>query len=256
MLGCVQRVFFSGTNAATARVLVAEGCEVVIPRDQKCCGALMTHAGREAEAVVAARALIDTFERERVDCIVINAAGCGSNVKQYGELLRDDPAYAERARRFAAKCKDVTELLAELGPLASRHPLPIRVAVQDACHLQHAQAIRTAPRQLLSAIPGLEVVEIAEAALCCGSAGIFNLVEPAPANELGERKARHILATGADVVASGNPGCLLHLRASMRRLGRELPLVHTIELIDASIRGVMPTLQPRKESDEISARAA
>ena len=151
------------------------------------------------------------------------------------------------------ECKDVSELLAELCPLAPRQALPLRVAVQDSCHLQHAQGIRNAPRQLLSAIPELEVVEVAEAALCCGSAGIYNLVEPTPANELGDRKARQILDTGADVFVSGNPGCLLHLQASMRRLGREVPALHTIELIDASIRGVMPIRQPRKALEDKAA---
>jgi glycolate oxidase iron-sulfur subunit len=238
MLGCVQRVFFDRVNAATARVLAAEGCEVLIPRDQGCCGALMTHAGREDHALVAARRLIDVFERERVDCVVINAAGCGSNVKDYAYLLRDDPKYAERARAFTARCKDVSEVLVELGSRAPRHPLPMRVAMQDSCHLQHAQGIRSAPRQLLAAIPELELLEIGEAALCCGSAGIYNLVQPAAANELGDRKVRNVLATGADAVASGNPGCLLHMKAAMRRLGNVIPSFHTIELLDASIRGI------------------
>ena len=237
MLGCVQRLFFDHVNAATARVLAAEGCEVLIPPDQQCCGALMTHAGREEQAQASARHMIEVFEREDVDFIVINAAGCGSNVKEYGWLLRDDPAYAERARHFAAKCRDISELLAEIGPLAPRHPLPVRVAVQDSCHLQHAQGICTAPRQLLSAIPGVELMEIAEAALCCGSAGIYNLVQPEAAEELGRRKVEKVLATGAEVVVSRNPGCLLQMKASMRQMGRGILALHTIELIDASIRG-------------------
>jgi glycolate oxidase iron-sulfur subunit len=240
MLGCVQRVFFDEVNQATARVLAAEGCEVIIPGDQSCCGALMTHAGREPEAIKAARRLIDSFERAKVDAVVINAAGCGSNVKEYGRLLEDDPEYAQRAKAFAAKCKDISEILAELGPRAVRHPLPLRVAYQDSCHLQHAQGIRTQPRKLLATIPELQLLEVAEPAICCGSAGIYNMVEPEPAGQLGERKARHVLATGADVVASGNPGCLLQMKASMRQMGRNLPTFHTIELLDASIRGVMP----------------
>jgi glycolate oxidase iron-sulfur subunit len=240
MLGCVQRVFFDEVNAATARVLAAEGCEVLIPRDQGCCGALMTHAGREDQALASARRFIDVFERERVDCVVINAAGCGSNVKDYAYLLRDDPTYADRARAFTAKCKDISEVLVELGSRAPHHPLPMRVAMQDSCHLQHAQGIRSAPRQLLAAIPELELLEIGEAALCCGSAGIYNLVQPAAANELGDRKVRNVLATGADAVASGNPGCLLHMKAAMQRLGNVIPSFHTIELLDASIRGIVP----------------
>jgi glycolate oxidase iron-sulfur subunit len=256
LLGCVQRLFFHQTNAATARVLAAEGCEVIIPRPQGCCGALMAHAGREVEAVAAARALIDTFEREAVDVLVINAAGCGSHAKLYGHLLRDDPEYAERARAFAAKCKDVSELLAGLGPRAPRHAIPMRVALQDSCHLLHAQGVRDAPRELLAGIPALEVVEIAESGLCCGSAGIYNLVEPGTANELGERKLRNIFAAGAEALASGNPGCLLHLQVAMRRLGEVLPAFHTIELLDASIRGIRPQMRPAESIKAAPAEAA
>ena len=256
LLGCVQRLFFDQTNAATARVLAAEGCEVIIPRPQGCCGALMAHAGREVEAVAAARALIDTFEREAVDVLVINAAGCGSHAKLYGHLLRDDPEYAERARAFAAKCKDVSELLAGLGPRAPRHAIPMRVALQDSCHLLHAQGVRDAPRELLAGIPALEVVEIAESGLCCGSAGIYNLVEPGTANELGERKLRNIFAAGAEALASGNPGCLLHLQVAMRRLGEVLPAFHTIELLDASIRGIRPQMRPAESIKAAPAEAA
>jgi glycolate oxidase iron-sulfur subunit len=247
MLGCVQGVFFDHVNAATARVLAAEGCEVLIPRAQGCCGALMTHAGREDQALAAARRFLDVFEREPVDRIVINAAGCGSNIKDYAHLLRDDPAYAGRAQVMVSKCKDITEVLAELTPRAPRHPLPLRVALQDSCHLCHAQGVTAAPRQVLESIPQLELVEIPEAALCCGSAGIYNLVEPVPANELGERKARNVLANGAEAMASGNPGCLLHIRASMRRLGHAIPLYHTIELVDASIRGVLPQVRGTRQ---------
>jgi glycolate oxidase iron-sulfur subunit len=156
--------------------------------------------------------------------------------------LRDDPRYARRAQAFAAKCKDVTEILAELGPRAPRHPLALRVAYQDSCHLQHAQGIRNAPRQLLTAIPELQLLEIPEAAICCGSAGIYNLVQPGAADELGDRKVRHVLASGADAVVSGNPGCLLQMMRSMKKLGRSLPTFHTIQLLDASIRGVQPVI--------------
>jgi glycolate oxidase iron-sulfur subunit len=241
MLGCVQRVFFEDVNAATARVLAAEGCEVIVPPGQPCCGALMTHAGRERESLDSARRLIDCFEAAGVDALVINAAGCGSNVKDYARLLADDPRYASRAQALSAKCKDITELLAELGPRAPRHPLRLRVAYHDSCHLQHAQGIRQQPRQVLAGIPNLEVLEIAESAICCGSAGIYNLVEPKTAEELGQRKVRNVLATGADAVASGNPGCSLQMMGSMRRLGRSIPVLHTIQLLDASIRGVLPT---------------
>jgi glycolate oxidase iron-sulfur subunit len=256
MLGCVQRVFFDDVNAATARVLAAEGCEVIIPRDQDCFGALMTHAGREAQAIKAARRFIDTFERANVEAVVINAAGCGSNVKEYGRLLEDDPQYAQRAKAFAAKCKDITEILAELGPLAPRYPLRMKVAYQDACHLQHAQAIRTQPRELLASIPELQLLEIPESAICCGSAGIYNLVEPKPAAELGERKVRNILATGADVVVSANPGCLLQMKTTMRSLGQGLPAMHIIELLDAAIRGVQPIVVPAPPREIPARRAA
>jgi glycolate oxidase iron-sulfur subunit len=241
VLGCVQRVFFGDVNAATARVLAAEGCEVVIPQEQGCCGALMVHAGQEADALAFARRTIDAFERADVETIVINAAGCGSTLKEYGHLLRDDPQYAERARRFAEKCKDISEILAELPPRAERHPVALKVAYHDACHLQHAQRIRSEPRQVLRNIPGLEIVEIPESAICCGSAGIYNLVEPGPAQDLGDRKVSNILSTGAEAIVSSNPGCLLQILSGLERAGKPLPALHMVELVDASIRGVALT---------------
>jgi glycolate oxidase iron-sulfur subunit len=224
-------------NAATARVLAAEGCEVAAPPEQGCCGALSLHAGRESEASRYARRTIAVFEAAGVDTVVVNAAGCGSSMKEYGHLLRDDPKWAERAARFSAKVRDATEFLAELGPRAERQPLPVAVAYHDACHLAHAQGIRQPPRELLGAIPGLELREISEAEICCGSAGVYNLFEPEPAAELGERKARNLLATGADLLATANPGCLLQLRASLARLGERLPMAHVMEVVDAAIRG-------------------
>ncbi len=237
LLGCVQREFFSHVNAATVRVLSAEGCEVVAPQAQSCCGALLVHAGEEATAIDLAKKTIDAFEQADVDTIVTNAAGCGSNVKEYGHLLRDDSAYAERARQFSAKCKDISEVLAELEPRSARHPLKLRVAFHDSCHLQHAQGVRLQPRELLSVIPSLELAEIPEAPICCGSAGIFNLVQPDTARELGDRKAQHIAALHADVVVTGNPGCILQLQSALARQNRKMPVLHTIELLDASIRG-------------------
>lgn len=239
LLGCVQRVFFSGVNAATARVLAAEGCEVVIPRGQGCCGALLMHSGLESEAEALARRFVDAFEPvlAGVDAIVINAAGCGSALKEYGRLLRDDPAYAPRARALAAKCRDVSEVLAGLEPRATRRPVRMRVACHDACHLQHAQGVSDPPRRVLASVPGLEVVDVPEGGLCCGSAGVYNLVEPEAADELGRRKARNVLSTGAEAVVSSNPGCLLQLGGALRREGRPLPTMHLVELLDASIRG-------------------
>lgn len=237
--GCVQQVFFPQVNAATTRVLAAEGCEVIVPREQACCGALMLHSGLEDDAARLAKKMIAVFEEADVDAVIINAAGCGSTMKEYGDLLRDDPAWAGRAAAFAAKCKDVSEFLCELEPQATRHALNLRVAYHDACHLQHAQGIREQPRHLLRGIPEMEVAEIPEASLCCGSAGIFNLLQPDTANQLGDRKVENLLTAKADVVASSNPGCLLQLMQGLRRRGlKTMPAFHLVELLDASIRGI------------------
>jgi len=237
--GCVQQVFFQHVNQATARVLAAEGCEVIIPQQQECCGALMLHSGLDEQASALARKMIATFEAANVDTIVINAAGCGSSMKDYGHLLRDDPAWASRAAAFSSKCKDISEILCELPPLAPRHPLPMRAAYHDACHLRHAQAIYAEPRRLLAGIPGLEVAEVDEATLCCGSAGVYNLINPEPANQLGDRKVENLLATKAEAVISANPGCLLQLMSGLRRRGlAAMPTYHMVELLDASIRNV------------------
>nr|BFF17575.1 heterodisulfide reductase-related iron-sulfur binding cluster [Promicromonospora thailandica] len=190
LLGCVQRELFPGVNAATARVLAAEGCDVVVPPEQGCCGALSVHAGREAEGLEYARALIDAFSDAGVERIVANSAGCGSTMKEYADLLADDPAYAGRAARFAERTRDVSEVLAELGPVATRHALPLTVAYHDACHLRHAQGVRAQPRAVLTTIPGLVVKEIADGDMCCGSAGVYNLTNPGPARELGTARRR------------------------------------------------------------------
>jgi glycolate oxidase iron-sulfur subunit len=238
LTGCVQSAFFPDVNAATARILAAEGCEVVIPRTQGCCGALSVHNGREAEAQKFARALIDTFEDARLDYFVVNAAGCGSSLKEYDKLLADDPAYAERAAAFCAKVRDLSEILVELGSVAPRHPLPVTVAYHDACHLGHAQGVRAQPRELLRGIPELQVREIADAEICCGSAGVWNILNPEPAQQLGDRKARDVLATGAQLLVTANPGCLMQVAASVRRLGSTIGLAHTAQVLDASIRGL------------------
>jgi glycolate oxidase iron-sulfur subunit len=241
LTGCVQGAFFPGVNAATARVLQAEGCDVVVPARQGCCGALSVHNGREDEGQAFARRLVDTFEAAGVERVVVNAAGCGSTMKEYAELLADDPAYADRARAFAGQVRDVSEVLEELGPVAVRHPLEVTVAYHDACHLAHAQGIRAQPRRLLRGIPGLELREIAEPELCCGSAGIYNIINPEPARELGDRKAANIVATGAEVLVTANPGCLMQVTSAIDRLappGRRMGLAHTVEVLDASIRGL------------------
>jgi glycolate oxidase iron-sulfur subunit len=240
LLGCVQREFFPGVNAATARVLSAEGFDVVAPASQGCCGALSAHNGREAEAQKFARALIDTFEAAGVERVVVNSAGCGSSMKEYAGLLADDPRYAERARAFADRVQDVSEILAEAGPVAPRHPLPVTVAYHDACHLAHAQGVRAQPRELLRGIPGLELVEVPEGDLCCGSAGIYNLLNPVAARELGDRKAANVRRTGAQLLVTANPGCLMQVAASLERNGEQMALAHTVEVLDASIRGLAP----------------
>jgi len=240
LTGCVQSAFFPDVNAATVRVLAAEGCEVITPKAQGCCGALSEHLGREEEGLRFARELIDVFAAAEVTHVVVNAAGCGSQMKDYAHLLRDDPAYAERAEEFTAKVRDVSEVLVELGTVAPRHPLEVSAAYHDACHLAHAQGIRSQPRQLLGEIPGLEVREIADAALCCGSAGVYNILNPAPADELGDRKAANVLATGAQLLVTANPGCLMQIATAAERAGHPIGMAHTVQVLDASIRG-LPT---------------
>ena len=230
LTGCVQRAVFSDVNAATARVLGADGYEVIAP-PQGCCGALSIHAGRAEEGKAFARKLIASFEN--VDVIVVNSSGCGSHLKELGWLLGD-----ERAADFAAKVRDIGEFLAEIRPQARRHPLALKVALQDSCHLRHAQGLPLASLGSLGRIPALEVVEPVEQDICCGSAGIYNVVQPEAARELGDRKAAHILATGAQAYASANPGCLVQLSQALRRRRRPLPALHPIELVDASIRNV------------------
>jgi glycolate oxidase iron-sulfur subunit len=237
LTGCVQSAFFPGVNSATARVLRAEGCDVVVPPAQGCCGALSVHNGREAEAQGFARRLVDSFEDRGVEWIVVNAAGCGSTMKEYAELLADDPAYADRARAFADRVRDVSEILDELGPVAPRHPLEMTIAYHDACHLAHAQGVRAEPRRLLEAIPGLELREIAEGEICCGSAGIYNVLNPEPARELGDRKAANIVATGAQLLVTANPGCLMQVASAIDRSGHPMGMAHTVEVLDASITG-------------------
>jgi glycolate oxidase iron-sulfur subunit len=239
LTGCVQQVFFSHVNAATARVLSAEGFEVITPASQPCCGALMVHSGLDDQAAAMARNLIALFEAANVDTIVINAAGCGSTMKEYGHLLRDDPEWAGRAQAFSEKCKDISEILSSVMSITPRHPLPMRIAYHDACHLRHAQGVYQQPRKLLSGIPQLEVAEIAESSLCCGSAGVYNLLQPEPAQQLADRKVDHLLETHSQAAVSANPGCLLQLMSGLRRRGEAtLPTFHMVELIDASIRGL------------------
>lgn len=238
LTGCVQRLVFPQVNRATVNVLAAEGCSVTAPAAQGCCGALPLHAGAIEQARALARHNIAVLEKAGVDAVVVNAAGCGSCMKEYGELFADDPTWAERARAFSARVRDVSELLVELGDnRAPRHPIKARVAYHDACHLAHAQGIRLQPREVLATIPGLEVLTPAESEICCGSAGIYNLVEPEAAADLGARKAKHIAALQPDLIATANPGCMLQIAAAGRRLGFNWKVVHPVELLDAAIRG-------------------
>jgi len=238
LTGCVQSVFFPRVNAATARVLAAEGCEVLIPRSQGCCGALSSHSGRAAEAVRFAQRTIETFESAGVDAIVVNSAGCGSAMKEYERLLADEPSWAGRAAALSAKVRDLAEFLDALGPAAERHPVPARAAYHDACHLGHAQRITAAPRALLRGIPGLELAELRDAGTCCGSAGVYNLLQPEAARELGSRKADAVVASGTELLISANPGCTLQISAELTARGVTLRTAHTAEVLDASINRV------------------
>jgi glycolate oxidase iron-sulfur subunit len=229
MQGCVQRVFFGDVNAATVRVLAAEGFEVHSPRQPRCCGALQFHSGVEKPARELAEATVEAYEG--YDVVLTNVAGCGSAMKDYGHLFEDDP----RMTAFSAKVRDVHEFLAEAGVRAPRNPLPMKLAYHDACHLGHAQGVRSQPRELLTGIPELELVEPAEWELCCGSAGIYNVTHPQAAAELGERKARNLEATGAEAIAAANPGCSMQIAAYLDR-----PIYHPMTLIDHSIRGSRP----------------
>ena len=257
LTGCVQQVFFPGVNEATVRVLAAEGCDVVIPRHQGCCGALSLHSGRAAEAARFARQTITEFEDAGVDVVVVNSAGCGSAMKEYTHLFPgpadpdtadpDAADWARRAERFTRGVRDLSEFLAELaadgGPRAVRHPLPVTAVYHEACHLGHAQGIRRQPRELLGGIPGLAIVEPADPGTCCGSAGVYNLLQPEAAGELGARKAASVLATGAPLVISANPGCSLQISAAMAAAGTGTPpaMAHIAEVLDASLRGAPVT---------------
>ncbi len=236
LAGCVQSVFFSQTNAATARILAAEGFDVVVPRRPVCCGALSWHAGRQKEAARLAKRTVAAFKSAGVELVVVNAAGCGSAMKEYSRLLSDDPRCSGDAAWLSAQTRDLSELLASVEPRAERHPVPMKVAYHDACHLAHAQGITAPPRALLQAVPGLQLCEIRDE-FCCGSAGIYNLVQPAAAQELGDRKAAAVIASGAEVVVTTNPGCLMQMRSALQRAGSKIGTAHLAEILDRSITG-------------------
>ncbi|MGH2514218.1 MAG: (Fe-S)-binding protein, partial [Ktedonobacterales bacterium] len=239
--GCVMSTVFAETDRATIRVLAANGYEVIVPEGQGCCGALAVHAGEMARARTVARQNIAAFEDGGAEYVIANAAGCGAELKEYGRLFADDAAWAARARAFAGRTRDITELLGALlarGELNTRFArLPLRVTYQEPCHLAHAQRISRQPRALLEAIPGVALVEMEEPALCCGSAGIYNITRPEMANRLGDRKARHVAASGAAAVVTANPGCALQLRAALGRAGARTRVYHIVDVLDAAYRG-------------------
>lgn len=235
--GCVMSAVFPDVNRATGRVLAHNGYATDVPVEQGCCGAIYSHTGMLDQARELARKNIDAFERAGQGTIVVNAAGCGSALKEYDHLLKDDPAYAVRARAFVARVKDVNELL-DLQPLVPpTEPVHARVTLQEPCHLVHAQRISAQPRSLLAQVPGLELVEMHESSLCCGSAGIYNITRPQMADALGDRKAKNAIATGADTVVTSNPGCHMQLRTSLIRNGSEQEVEHIVTILDEAYGG-------------------
>ncbi len=234
--GCVMHVAFAHVDEATVRVLQRNGCSVVAPAAQGCCGAIAVHAGEMRFGCELAKRNIAAFESSGADYYIINAAGCGSTLKEYGHLLRNEPQWAERAARFSAAVRDVLEFLDEIGIVGDLGVVERTVTYQDACHLAHAQRITAAPRRLLSRIPGLRLVEMNESSLCCGSAGIYNVTQPEMANRLGTRKAENVAATQADAVATANPGCALQMTAHLRKRKSPMRVQHVIELLDESYR--------------------
>src|SRR5262245_16688008 len=230
--GCVQDAVFRPHNEATIRCLARQGVEVRVPRAQGCCGALHAHAGEPEAARALARATIAAFESPELEAVVVNVAGCGAHMKAYGHLLRHDPVWAARAAAFARKVVDVTEYLARAPLAAPLGSLPFRATYHDPCHLAHGQQIRGEPRALLRAVPGLELIELAESEMCCGSAGIYNLTEPEMARRLLDRKMAHVEATRAEAVVTANPGCILQLAAGLRARGRGVEVLHVVEVLD------------------------
>ena len=249
--GCIMDQVFRDINEATIRVLAANGCEVITPVQQQCCGALHVHAGEADEGRKLAKHNIDVFEAYNCDAIIINSAGCGSNLKEYGHLLRDDPAYAQRASAFSAKVKDISEFLTGIDWNRDLGEVSRVVAYHDACHLAHGQKIKQQPRQLLKAIPGVKLVDLKEADWCCGSAGIYNITNQEMASQLLERKMKNVAATGASVIATGNPGCMMQIALGAHERGMELEVVHPVQLLDEAYRAGglynMPTSNDRAE---------
>ena len=236
MAGCIANIAFARLNEATVRVLQRNGCEVVVPEEQGCCGALHLHSGLREEARKLARRNIAAVLDGGFDAIITNAAGCGSTLKEYAELLEDDPQYAARAREFSSKMRDVTEFLAGIELNSRMGPLNATVTYQDSCHLAHGQRVRTAPRKLLAAVPGLTVREMAGSDICCGSAGIYNVVQSEMSARILERKMESVKATGAGIIATANPGCILQLQAGVRSHGSGQRVMHVVEVLDLAYK--------------------
>ncbi len=237
LAGCIMPAVFGATNEATVTVLRHNGCDVLVPKDQNCCGALLLHNGDKRTALDLARKNIEVFSRLEIDALIINAAGCGAMMKEYGELLKDDPAYHERAERLAAKVKDVAAFLASIPLKKPTREIRARVTYHDACHLAHGQGVREQPRALLRAIPGLQLLDLNESDWCCGSAGTYNLTEPEMARRLLNRKVNNIKDTEADLVVAGNPGCLMQIRAGLQQRSLPIKAVHTVDLLAEAYEG-------------------
>jgi glycolate oxidase iron-sulfur subunit len=241
LLGCVQRLFNPEVNDATVRVLTANGCEIVIPPSQGCCGALTHHQGQEEQTKTLVRQMIDGFADSQVEFVLTNASGCGHTLKEYANILADDPQYRDKAREFASKVRDVQEFLADVGLSAKLSPLqdePLQLVYQDACHMLHGQKISVQPRQLLRQIPGVQLREPVDAALCCGSAGVYNILQPDVAAELGRQKVQNLLNTGASAIASANIGCFVQISKHLQLQGKQVPVLHPMQLLDYSIREI------------------
>lgn len=233
LTGCVMDVMFGDINEATVRVLTRNGYEVVVPREQRCCGALHIHAGDRDQGKTLARQNIDAFLQAGVDKVIVNAAGCGCALKEYPELLKSDAEYHEKALLFAEKVEDVSKFLYDHGYAKPKGRLHTRVTYHDACHLAHGQGIRSEPRQLLRDIPGVEMVELPQADRCCGSAGIYNITNPDMAGKILDEKISYI-PDQVDIISMGNPGCMLQMMVGVRKHGRKEKVVHTIQLLDWS----------------------
>lgn len=230
--GCITNEMFTHLNVATARVLTENGCEVVIPNTQTCCGALQMHSGERDTGLELARKNIEAFEQADVEAIIINAAGCGAQLKEYNEMLEDDPEYHDRAIAFTAKVRDITEFLAEIPLNGAMAPVHARVAYHDACHLAHGQKITEQPRALLRRIPGVELVDLVESDWCCGSAGTYNITQPEMANKLLDRKMKHVSDADPEIVAACNTGCILQIQSGIRRANKQIEVLHPVELLD------------------------